>query len=55
MEIWKEYIKQWNEELPEVPLYSNIYISLIPKKLHGYTQDSFWDFQSAILYAWVEE
>lgn len=55
MEIWKEYIKQWNTELPEVPLYSNIYISLMPKKLHGYTQDSFWDFQSAILYAWVTE
>lgn len=55
MEIWKEYIKQWNTELPEVPLYSNVYISLLPKKLHGYTQDSFWDFQSAILYAWVVE
>ena len=55
MEIWKSYIKRWNELLPEVPLYSNVYISVFNDKLHGYTQDSFWDFQNAILYAWVEE
>lgn len=53
--IWQEYIKRWNELLPEVPLYSNVYISVYPKKLHGYTQDSFWNFQNAILYAWVVE
>ena len=37
--------------LPEIPLYSNIYVSLFPDWLEGYDQDSFWDFSSAILYA----
>lgn len=55
LDIWQQYVKRWNEDLPEVPLYSNVYISLFADKLHGYTQDSFWDFQHAILYAWVEE
>ena len=55
MEVWKNYIKRWNELLPEVPLYSNVYISLFADKLHGYQQDSFWNFENAILYAWVVE
>ena len=55
MEIWKQYIKRWNELLPEIPLYSNVYISLYADKLQGYEQDSFCDFQNAILYAWLQE
>lgn len=55
LDMWQQFIKEWNSLLPDVPLYSNIWISLYPEKLHGYTQDSFWDFQDAILYAWVVE
>ncbi|MGN0997568.1 MAG: ABC transporter substrate-binding protein, partial [Candidatus Ventricola sp.] len=53
--IWREFIKKWNEVLPEVPLYANVYVTMYPDWLEGYEQDSFWDFQQAILYCTVAE
>ena len=55
MEIWKNYEKRWNEMLPQVPLYSNVYITMYPDWLENYTQDTFWNFEQAILYATVAE
>ena len=49
------FIKRWNELLPEVPLYSNIYITVYPDWLQGYEQSSYWNFEQAILYASVAE
>ncbi len=51
LNYWREYILRWNQLLPEIPLYSNVYITMYPTYLEGYEQDSFWDFSSAILYA----
>lgn len=53
--FWKQYISRWNEFLPEIPLYSNVYVTLYPDWLEGYEQDSFWNFEQAILYATVAE
>ncbi len=55
MAYWKAYIMLWNDMLPQIPLYSNVYITLYPDWLEGYEQDSFWDFNQAILYATVAE
>ena len=55
LDIWQKFIKRWNELLPEVPLYSNIYISVYPDWLQGYEQDSYWDFNQAILYATIAD
>ncbi len=55
LELWKQFIKRWNELLPEVPLYSNIYISVYPDWLENYEQSSYWNFEQAILYATVAE
>ena len=55
LEIWKQFIKRWNELLPEVPLYSNIYVSVFPDWLQGYEQSSYWNFEQAILYATIAE
>ena len=55
MAYWKAYIMLWNDTLPQIPLYSNVYISMYPDWLEGYEQDSFWDFNQAILYATVAE
>ena len=55
MELWKQFVLRWNDQLPEVPLYSNIYVTMYPSWLENYEQDSFWNFQSAILYATVAE
>ena len=51
LEIWEQFIQLWNELLPEVPLYSNIYISLFPDWLENYDQTSYWSFENAIVYA----
>ena len=53
--LWQQYIKHWNELLPDIPLYSNVYITLFPDWLEGYEQGSYWDFNQAILYATVAE
>lgn len=55
MTYWKSFVMLWNELLPQVPLYSNVYITMYPDWLEGYEQDSFWDFNQAILYATVAE
>lgn len=48
---WRLYMQRWNYLLPEIPLYSNVYVSMFPDWLENYEQDSFWDFSQAILYA----
>lgn len=54
LELWEKYIIRWNEELPMVPLYANIYVTLYPNTIDNYAEDSFWGFERAILYAnWV--
>ena len=54
LDLWEKYIIRWNELLPMVPLYSNIYVTVYPNTIDNYAEDSFWDFERAILYAnWV--
>ena len=54
LELWEKYVIRWNEELPMVPLYANIYVTLYPNTIDNYVEDSFWGFDRAILYAnWV--
>lgn len=55
MAYWKAFVMLWNDMLPQIPLYSNVYITMYPDWLEGYEQDSFWDFNQAILYATVAE
>ena len=51
LELFQQFILRWNELLPEIPLYSNVYYTIYPDWLTGYEQDSMWEFQQAILYA----
>ena len=51
LKLWQEYVVRWNELLPEVPLYCNIYVTAVPTWLEGYEQNSFWNFADAIIYA----
>lgn len=54
LDLWEKYIIRWNELLPMVPLYSNIYVTVYPNTIDNYAEDSFWGFECAILYAnWV--
>ena len=51
LKLWQEYIVRWNEMLPEIPLYCNLYVTAVPNWVEGYEQNSYWGFQYAILYA----
>ena len=51
LELFQQFIIRWNELLPEIPLYSNVYYTIYPDWLTGYEQDSMWEFNQAILYA----
>ena len=54
LSLWEKYIIRWNELLPMVPLYSNVYVSVYPNTIDNYAEDTFWGFERAILYAnWV--
>jgi peptide/nickel transport system substrate-binding protein len=55
LEIWKAFIKRWNELLPEIPLYSITNITVFPDWLEGYDQNTYWSFPTAILYANIVE
>ena len=55
LKLWVEYIDLWNELLPEIPLYSNIYYTVFFDKLQGYEQNPYWGFADAIVYSWIQE
>lgn len=51
IEDWCEFVKQYNETLPELPLYMNSYMSAYNKSIEGYSETAFWGFERAIIYA----
>lgn len=52
--IWVDFIDEWNDYLPDVPLYSNIYYDAMNEKIHNLECNSLFDFQQAVVYATVE-
>lgn len=52
---WQNYIKVWNEKLPDIPLYSDEYYDFFAPKLQGWDATSTWDWAMAVLDAWVTE
>lgn len=55
LKLWVQYVEMWNQLLPELPLYSNIYHDVYVERLKDYNPSALWDFSSAILYAYVTE
>lgn len=55
LEIWVDYIQRWNELLPELPLYSNVYYDVYNAKLQNYNPNSLWTTVQDIIYCTVEE
>jgi len=51
LQKWQDFIIRWNEVLPELPLYSNVYVTVYPNTIENYNQTSFCQFEKAILYA----
>ena len=55
VKAWFDFIADWNDELPEIPLYSNDYHDFFTSKLHDFEEDGYnWDATNAILYANME-
>ena len=55
LNTWREYIKVWNEKMPDIPLYSDEYFDFYSPKLQGWDPSSIWGWELAVLDAWVTE
>lgn len=53
LDLWQQYIELWNELLPEVPLYSNIYYTVYADWLENWVQTPDWGVEYAVLYATI--
>ena len=51
---WVDYVTRWNELLPAIPLYSNVYYSVYVDSLKNYEQTAYWNFGLAVVYAYME-
>lgn len=51
---FQEFIDMWNDNLPDLPLYSNTYHTFFRDWLKDYEPDSMWGFEYAIIYAHIE-
>ena len=52
---WRDYIKVWNDKMPDIPLYSDEYYDFYNAKLQGWDPSSIWGWERAVLDAWVAE
>ena len=52
-QLWVDFIVEWNDYLPEVPLYSNVYYDVMNSKIQNLECNALWDFQQAVVYATI--
>ena len=52
---WQNFMKVWNEKMPDVPLYSDEYYDFYSTRLKGWNSTSVWEWSRAVLDAWVVE
>jgi len=55
LRVWVDFIKEWNDYLPEVPLYSNVYYDAMASKISGIECNSLFGFQKAVVYGTVTD
>lgn len=53
LEKWVAFVERWNEYLPEIPLYSNVYHDIMSDKIQNLECNALWDFAHAVVYATV--
>ncbi|NMA22758.1 MAG: ABC transporter substrate-binding protein [Spirochaetales bacterium] len=54
VEKWIRFQKRWNQLLPDIPLYSDVYHDFFNPRIVNYDSGSTWDFRYAILRADVK-
>ena len=47
---WRDYIKVWNDKMPDIPLYSDEYYDFYSTKLQGWEPSSIWGWDLASLH-----
>lgn len=50
LEQWKAFILRFNEVLPDIALYANLYHDIYSAKIQNYDVNPYWEAASAILY-----
>ena len=48
---WEAYIERWNQLMPDIPLYSNMYYDVFNAKITGFVTSPFFGMARAIIYA----
>ncbi|MBM7614621.1 ABC transporter substrate-binding protein [Alkaliphilus hydrothermalis] len=48
-ELWREYVKTFNKEVPVIPVYSNQYFDLYTGDLENFSTNALWPWTRAIL------
>lgn len=51
-DIWVDYIVRWNQVLPEITLYSDLYHDFYNAKIGGYEVNPDWGVANAIVYCY---
>ncbi len=51
-DLWVDYIVRWNEVLPEITLYSDLYHDFYNAKIGGYEVNPDWGVANAIVYCY---
>jgi peptide/nickel transport system substrate-binding protein len=49
VDVWYEYQVYWNDQLPELPIYSNEYFDVYNKRIKGLNTTPFYDWHRAII------
>lgn len=49
--MWTDFVLAYNDCLPELPLYQNLYGCLVGKNVSGLTPNDRWDLGRAVVYA----
>lgn len=55
VDIWFSFIQRWNELMPDVPLYSNVYHDFTTSRVKNWDRDDIWGMHYAITYVTIEE
>lgn len=54
-ELYREWVKLENEEVPALPMYSCEYYDLYNGRIKNFETSSMWDWTDAIIGSWVED
>lgn len=53
-DLWAQYQLRWNELLPEIPLYSNLYYDMFTKRVKGLETSAYWNWACDICDIYLE-